>query len=82
MVVELIPPAVQTELHDAKHQPTLVNGRRIGMPIVEFIEEAWPAIVEEKEEIPIGFARTAFEKVDQPRKEIMKHMPWDPSEFD
>jgi short-subunit dehydrogenase involved in D-alanine esterification of teichoic acids len=81
-VVELYPPAVQTELHDAKHQPGIENGRAIGMSIEEFMGTAWAGIVEGKEDIPVGFAQTAFEKIDKPRREMMAQMPWDPSEFD
>ena len=35
-VVEIYPPAVQTELHDEKHQPDVKNGRAMGMPLDEF----------------------------------------------
>lgn len=38
-VVELFPPAVQTELHDGKHQPDIKNGRAIGMPLDEFTNQ-------------------------------------------
>ncbi|KIX00316.1 glutamine-fructose-6-phosphate transaminase (isomerizing) [Rhinocladiella mackenziei CBS 650.93] len=38
-VVELLPPAVQTELHDEKHQPDLKNGRAMGMPLDEFTNQ-------------------------------------------
>jgi short-subunit dehydrogenase involved in D-alanine esterification of teichoic acids len=37
-VVEVYPPAVQTELHDEKHQPDIKNGRSMGMPLDEFTE--------------------------------------------
>jgi len=81
-VIELFPPAVQTELHDAKHQPTIENGGQIGITMDEFMETAWAGIVEGKEEIPVGFVITALEKIDGPRKAMMAHMPWDPSEFE
>ena len=38
-VVELYPPAVQTELHDEKHQPDVKNGRSMGMPLDEFTNQ-------------------------------------------
>ena len=38
-VVELFPPAVQTELHDEKHQPDIKNGGQIGMPLEEFVQK-------------------------------------------
>jgi short-subunit dehydrogenase involved in D-alanine esterification of teichoic acids len=40
-VVELLPPAVQTELHDAKHQPDIKDGGSIGMPLAQFTDEVW-----------------------------------------
>lgn len=40
-VIEILPPAVQTELHDEKHQPDIKNGRQMGMPLDEFIEATW-----------------------------------------
>lgn len=81
-VIELFPPAVQTELHDAKHQPGIENGRAIGITMDEFMETAWAGIVAGKEEIPVGFVIQALEKIDTPRKAMMSHMPWDPTEFE
>lgn len=37
-VIEIFPPAVQTELHDEKHQPDIKNGSQIGMPLKDFTE--------------------------------------------
>ena len=82
-VVELFPPAVQTELHDAKHQPDIKNGREVGITIEEFTKEAWQGIVEGKDEIPVSkWLQGLYEKVDIPRKEFLKHMPWNPEEFE
>ena len=81
-VVELLPPAVQSELHDAEHQPDIQNGRSVGITIEEFMATAWPGIVEGKEEIAVGFVVMALEKVDGPRKQMMAHMPWRPQDFD
>jgi short-subunit dehydrogenase involved in D-alanine esterification of teichoic acids len=81
-VVELFPPAVQTELHDAKHQPDIENGREIGITMDEFMETAWKGIVEGKEEIPVGFVVGLLDKVDTPRRQAMSHMPWNPAEFE
>lgn len=41
-VIEIYPPAVQTELHDEKHQPDIKNGRSLGMPLDEFTNEVSP----------------------------------------
>lgn len=40
-VIELLPPAVQTELHDEKHQPDIKDGGSIGMPLQEYINATW-----------------------------------------
>jgi short-subunit dehydrogenase involved in D-alanine esterification of teichoic acids len=49
-IVELMPPAVQTELHDAKHQPDLKGGSAIGMPLEQFTEEAFQRLAARKED--------------------------------
>ena len=56
-VVEILPPAVQTELHDAKHQPDIKDGRSIGMPLGGFMEECWEGLVEGKESVPVGMVK-------------------------
>lgn len=54
---------MQTELHDAKHQPDLVNGESIGMPLQNFMDKAWEGLCEEgKEEIPVGTAEKPFQE--------------------
>lgn len=40
-VVELMPPAVQTELHDKKHQPDIENGSSMGMPLDQFTDQVY-----------------------------------------
>lgn len=37
-IIEVFPPAVQTELHDEKHQPDLINGGEIGIPLKVFVD--------------------------------------------
>ncbi|KAL7933277.1 NAD(P)-binding protein [Trichoderma chlorosporum] len=49
--IELLPPAVQTELHDYMG---IERGRALGMPIGEFTEKAYAELVTGKEEIVIG----------------------------
>jgi short-subunit dehydrogenase involved in D-alanine esterification of teichoic acids len=56
-VIEILPPAVQTELHDAKHQPDIKDGRSFGMPLEEFMGECWEGLLEEKEEVPVGMVK-------------------------
>lgn len=67
-VVELIPPAVQTELHT--QQPDLVAKGlgNIGITIEEFTEDAWRGLTEGDEEILVGPIRERFGKVEEGRK--------------
>ncbi|KAB8277474.1 hypothetical protein BDV30DRAFT_193582 [Aspergillus minisclerotigenes] len=73
-VLEIYPPAVQTELHDAKHQPDLKDGRLIGMPLQEFIDEVWAKLLQGEEQIPVGSAKDIFEAFEIKRQEIYQHM--------
>ncbi|KAL1592435.1 hypothetical protein SLS59_009788 [Nothophoma quercina] len=67
-VIEIFPPAVQTELHDAKHQPDIKDGGNIGMPLNEFTNETWKKLTNGDEQIPVGFVSNAFEKFEKTRQ--------------
>jgi short-subunit dehydrogenase involved in D-alanine esterification of teichoic acids len=69
-VVEILPPAVQTELHDEKHQPDIKNGRLIGMPLDEFTDEAYRGLIEGLDQIPVGMAKKIFDAFETKRQEI------------
>lgn len=43
-VVEILPPAVQTELHELQPELVAVGQANIGMPLGAFIEETWAAL--------------------------------------
>ena len=47
-MVEVFPPAVQTELHDENHQPDLVNGGQIGMPLGEFVDKMYETTLSDR----------------------------------
>ncbi|XDG05448.1 hypothetical protein ABKA04_005063 [Annulohypoxylon sp. FPYF3050] len=53
-VVEVFPPAVQTELHDTKHQPDLVNGGEIGMPLAEYIDRMYAGLQKGDDQFAVG----------------------------
>lgn len=53
-VVEVFPPAVQTELHDTKHQPDLVNGGEIGMPLAEYIDRMYAGLEKGDDQFAVG----------------------------
>lgn len=53
-LVEVFPPAVQTELHDEKHQPDLVDGGEIGMPLGAYIGAMYDGLRRGEEQFAIG----------------------------
>jgi short-subunit dehydrogenase involved in D-alanine esterification of teichoic acids len=73
-VVEILPPAVQTELHDEKNQPDLKNGKLIGMPLEEFTEKSWAKLVSGEEQIPVGVIENSFNGFEKTRQEIFHQM--------
>ena len=70
-IIELVPPAVQTELHDEKHQPDIKNGRSIGMPLDEFTNEAWEGLSNGEEQIWVGdMTKRSAEAIETPRQKV------------
>ncbi|KAF2812579.1 short-chain dehydrogenase/ reductase-like protein [Mytilinidion resinicola] len=54
-VIEIFPPAVQTELHD-----DIKNGRAIGMPLVDFVKDSWAKLVHGDDQIAVGMVEAVF----------------------
>lgn len=73
-VLEIYPPAVQTELHDAKHQPDLKDGHLVGMPLDEFIDEVWRRLGQGEDQIAVGSARDIFEAFELKRQQLYQEM--------
>ncbi|KAI4182181.1 MAG: hypothetical protein L6R41_006150 [Letrouitia leprolyta] len=73
-IVELFPPAVQTELHDEKHQPDIKNGGQIGMPLDQFINEAYAGLAAGKEEVLVGDAIGWYDAFEPQRQQIFDKM--------
>ncbi|KAJ6262264.1 hypothetical protein Dda_3070 [Drechslerella dactyloides] len=82
-VLEILPPAVQTELHDEVHQPDIKDGGKLGMPIDEFTEETWNALIEgnEHNEFPIGFGKVVYKAIETPRRTFMQKLPQAPADI-
>ncbi|KAK4627236.1 hypothetical protein CLAFUW4_04439 [Fulvia fulva] len=61
-VIELLPPAVQTEVHDDKHQPEFKGrGRQLGMPLDQFTEEAYAGLnSDDNEQVPVQAVKKFF----------------------
>jgi short-subunit dehydrogenase involved in D-alanine esterification of teichoic acids len=73
-VVEVFPPAVQTELHDEKHQPDMQNGGEIGMPLVQFLEAMYAELQKGDEQFAIGPAQEWLEKgFEAERQKLFQH---------
>ncbi|KAH8671640.1 hypothetical protein BX600DRAFT_548576 [Xylariales sp. PMI_506] len=72
-VIEIIPPAVQTELHTQQADLVAEGIANIGMGLDEFTDEAWAALEEGREdEILIGAIRTRFGGVDEERRKTFR----------
>lgn len=74
-IVEIFPPAVQTELHNTKHQPDIPNdqGAKFGMPLDEFTNETWEGLQKGDEQIFVGdFPKEAWPAFEQERQKIFQ----------
>jgi len=70
-IIEILPPAVQTELHDEQYQPDIKNGRSFGMPLDEFTDETWTGLLAGKDDIPIGpICKQYYEAVENERRRM------------
>jgi short-subunit dehydrogenase involved in D-alanine esterification of teichoic acids len=69
-VIEIFPPAVQTELHDEKHQPDIKNGGSIGMPLDEFTDEAYQGLVDGLDQVAVGMSKMCFDAFENKRQEM------------
>ena len=73
-IVELLPPAVQTELHDFEFGD---KGGDIGMPLKDFTEEAFEGLCKqgkEGEQIPVQVVKYNFDSWEQVRQKAMLRM--------
>ncbi|KAF2138457.1 uncharacterized protein K452DRAFT_311401 [Aplosporella prunicola CBS 121167] len=80
-VVEIFPPAVQTELHDAEVQPDIKDGRSVGMPLADFVNDTWAGLDAGKDQIPVGTSKMSFDSWEQDRQKGFAKMSEHLSEF-
>lgn len=76
-IIELFPPAVQTELHDREYGQE--KGRAMGMPLKDFTEEAFEGLCKEGkegEQVPVQAVKTfmGFNGWEQERQKTMMKM--------
>jgi short-subunit dehydrogenase involved in D-alanine esterification of teichoic acids len=73
-IIELYPPAVQTELHDAEMGD---KGKSVGMPLADFTEEAFAGLCkEDNEQVPVQMVKTfmGFNGWEQERQKTFQKM--------
>ena len=75
-IIELYPPAVQTELHDFEMGD---KGKSVGMPLKDFTEEAFVGLCREgkgNEQVPVQAVKSfmGFSTWEQERQSIMLKM--------
>lgn len=73
-IIELYPPAVQTELHDAEMGD---KGKHVGMPLKDFTEEAYAGLCSESnEQVPVQMVKThmGFDGWEQERQKTFQNM--------
>lgn len=73
-IIELYPPAVQTELHDAEMGD---KGKSVGMPLADFTEEAFNGLcAESNEQVPVQAVKTfmGFNGWEQERQKTFQKM--------
>ncbi|KAH9907048.1 short chain dehydrogenase [Xylariomycetidae sp. FL2044] len=68
-VVEIIPPAVRTELHELQDDLREKGDTQFGLTIDEFMADAWDdGLAKGKEEIPVGPVRNRFDDMEKERR--------------
>ncbi|KAI1480492.1 NAD(P)-binding protein [Daldinia eschscholtzii] len=67
-VIEILPPAVKTELHSQQAELVAIGQGDIGIPVEQFTDEAWEGLVRGDEEIPVGQIKERFEAIEGPKR--------------
>ncbi|OTB13328.1 hypothetical protein K445DRAFT_368755 [Daldinia sp. EC12] len=67
-VIEILPPAVKTELHSQQAELVAIGQGDIGIPVEQFTDEAWEGLVRGDEEIPVGQIKERFETIEGPKR--------------
>jgi short-subunit dehydrogenase len=72
-VVEIVPPAVRTELHDYDGKEEKGSGGKgVGMDLEAFTEEVWNGLEEGKDDIAVGMAAKAYEVFEEKRQGMFR----------
>ncbi|KAI1387518.1 putative NADP(+)-dependent dehydrogenase [Hypoxylon trugodes] len=68
-IIEILPPAVQTELHSQQAELVAIGEGNIGIPVEQFLDEAWAGLTAGDAEIPVGIVKVRFDTTEEPRRE-------------
>ncbi|EGU72014.1 hypothetical protein FOXB_17484 [Fusarium oxysporum f. sp. conglutinans Fo5176] len=72
-VIEITPPAVQTELHALQSDLVKAGQKAIGLPLDEFADETWSHLTAKEgalhDEITVDIMRERWEGIERPRRE-------------
>lgn len=74
---DIIPPAVQTELHELQPELVAAGQAQIGMPLKAFIDETWAALDrwdENEDEIMVKEVAQRWGHIDDGKKEAFKQL--------
>jgi len=61
-------------LHDAKHQPDIKDGNKIGMPLDQFTNEAYEGLAAGKEEVTVGSSTDWYNRFEPERQKLFHGM--------
>ncbi|KAH8785547.1 hypothetical protein F5883DRAFT_88336 [Diaporthe sp. PMI_573] len=76
-VIDIIPPAVQTELHELQPELVAAGQGQIGMPLEAFIDETWAALDrwdENEDEIMVKEVSQRWGHIDDEKKTAFKQL--------
>lgn len=74
---DILPPAVQTELHELQPELVAAGQGQIGMPLKAFIDETWAALDrwdENEDEIMVKEVKQRWGHIDNEKKTAFKQL--------
>ncbi|TRX90318.1 hypothetical protein FHL15_008863 [Xylaria flabelliformis] len=72
-VVEIVPPAVQTELHELQPDMVAAGQAKIGITIDEFIRDCWAGLEAGDEEILVGPLKANFANLEDGKRAVFRN---------
>ncbi|KAI8630029.1 short chain dehydrogenase [Xylariaceae sp. FL1651] len=72
-VIEIVPPAVQTELHVLQEDLRAAGQADIGITIEEYMQDCWPGLENGDEEILVGPIKANLSNVEDGKRVAFKH---------